>query len=33
MFIVNAYLALTASTDPGIIPARNWQGSKQEIAR
>lgn len=33
LFIVNIFLILTASTDPGIIPARNWSGSKQEIAR
>jgi hypothetical protein len=28
IFIVNIYLTLTASTDPGIIPARNWSGCK-----
>jgi hypothetical protein len=28
IFIVNIYLTFTASTDPGIIPARNWSGSK-----
>lgn len=31
--LVNYYLARTAATDPGIIPARSWQGCKQEIAK
>lgn len=26
--LVNYYLARTAATDPGIIPARSWQGCK-----
>jgi palmitoyltransferase ZDHHC9/14/18 len=31
--IVNLFYTITASTDPGIIPARTWQNCKQEISR
>ena len=30
---VNYYLVRTAATDPGIVPARSWQGCKQEISK
>ena len=31
--LTNIFFFVAASTDPGIIPARNWTSCKQDIAR
>jgi glycerol uptake facilitator-like aquaporin len=32
LVVTNILLTITASTDPGIVPARNWAKAKQEIS-